>query len=294
MSNLLSTYYSNLNDLQSIQATDINTEKLTVAGVAYSPPNLTNYVTNSSLASTLLSYLTTASASSTYETQSHASSTYATQSALGTVSGVASGAAALGATNATAIAGLVATTTAHTASIATLDGEVATLQTDVGTLQGKTVALSYSPATTSTTIGGAQLNTPALSSGNYSLNGTFNYNNSLTQAGVQPNNFSGVVNANNGLKVTNGLLSNTLTSQTATTALGIGRSTDVLNMTGSSININDSGSVINTTNLNGSSINIGTNEPLVNTITIGSNSNICFVNLRGIVSIQGYPVQQFT
>jgi hypothetical protein len=294
---------------------------------------LANYVLSSTLTTTLANYLTTATAastyltqsnaSSTYETQSHASSTYATQASLSTVSGVASGAAAVGVTNSAAIAALVISDTAQNGRLTTIDGEIITIQGDITTLQAKTTAISYSPATTSTTISGAQLSCNALSSGNYSLNGTFNFNNSLTQAGSSAVSLSGPTTISNTL-TTNGLTVQTNPSyfQTQTNINGgcqIGTSSSTamtVNSTptfnagltisgsqtlfGNNITSNVAGTGLNigrtaqleTLTCNGSSvavnapsINIGCNQPVAssNVINIGSYTALSTINLAGYV-----------
>ena len=275
-------------------------------------------------------YLTTATASSTYLTQSNASSTYATKSALATTDSTANSALAsaitanaLGATNSTAIAGLVISDTAQNAHLTTIDGEITGIQGDITTLQAKTTAISYSPATTTTTVGGAQLSCNALSSGNYSLNGTFNFNNSMTQAGSSAVSLSGPTTISNTL-TTNGLTVQTNPSyfQTQTNINGglqVGTSSSTamtVNSTptfnagltisgsqtlfGNNITSNVAGTGLNigrtaqteTLTCNGSSvalnapsINIGCNQPIAssNVINIGSYTALSTINLAGYV-----------
>jgi len=291
---------------------------------------LANYVLSSTLTTTLANYLTITSASSTYLTQSNASSTYATQSSLATTTSTANSALAsaitanaLGATNSTAIAGLVISDTAQTAHLTTIDGEITGIQGDIATLQAKTTAISYSPTTTTTTISGAQLSCNALSSGNYSLNGTFNFNNSVTQAGSSANTFTGPTTISNTLTC-NGLTVQTNPSyfQTQTNINGglqVGTSSSTVmtvnstptfnagltisgsqTLFGNNITSNVAGTGLNigrtvqteTLTCNGSSvavnspsINIGCNQPIAssNVINIGSYTALSTINLAGYV-----------
>ncbi len=120
--------------------------------------NLSNYVTNSNFNNTLNSYCTK-SAYDSLKSQADASTTWITA-------------------NGVTLLGLIGTTAGLTGSVATIQGQItginATL-TDhnerITTVQAKTTNISYSPTTTITTIGGAQLTTNAINASSFTTAG---------------------------------------------------------------------------------------------------------------------------